>query len=98
MFDFGGGTTDVAILDVKTEADSNLEYKDDIFTVLANVGSNECGGKFIDEKIYEHIKSKFIEETGFDLNKRAKKNLRSKVEAIKVKLSEAYYEVGGFDE
>lgn len=94
VFDFGGGTTDVAILDVKNENFDNAGYKDNIYKVLGVSGNDKCGGKYIDDAIVEEIKTRF--ETKYDAKMSAKsiKTLKNKVETVKVKLSEAYYEMG----
>lgn len=98
VFDFGGGTTDVAILDVKTEISSDIEYKRDMFSVLANVGSSECGGKFIDEAIYNYLEEKVIEQFKKDLCKGGANLLKIEAEKVKVRLSEKYNEEGDYDE
>ncbi len=95
VFDFGGGTTDVAILDVKNDAlhESN-EYKDCLYSVLGVSGEVNCGGKNIDDALVNEIKSRFQEKSGCTLSPTNEMRLRHIVEEAKVKLSEYYNEMG----
>ncbi len=95
VFDFGGGTADVAVLDVKNEsyADSN-EYKDSLYTVLGVSGAVNCGGKTIDDAIVEEIKTRFETKNNCTITATNLKRLRTEVEKAKVQLSEYYNEAG----
>lgn len=95
VFDFGGGTADVAVLDVKNESytDSD-EYKDCLFSVLGVSGAVNCGGKRIDEAIVEELKNRFETKNDCKISARALNSLRNEVEKAKVELSEAYNEMG----
>lgn len=96
VFDFGGGTADVAVLDVKNEAhaESN-EYKDCLFTILGVSGAVGCGGKSIDDAIIKEISSRFEEKNNCKITPTNLKRLRTEVEKAKVFLSEYYNESGG---
>ena len=58
VFDFGGGTFDVSI----------LELGDGVFEVKSTSGDNHLGGDDIDEIIMSHITSNFKKSTGINLN------------------------------
>ncbi|SFC66692.1 Hsp70 family protein [Butyrivibrio sp. YAB3001] len=95
IFDFGGGTTDVAILDVKNDAlhESN-EYKDCLYSVLGVSGEVNCGGKNIDDALVAEIKKRFEEKNNCVLSPTGEMRLRNEVISAKVKLSEYYSEIG----
>ena len=95
VFDFGGGTTDVAILDVKNDAlhESN-EYKDCLYKVLGISGEVNCGGKNIDDALVEEIRKRFEEKNKTKLSPTNLMRLRQAVEGAKVKLSDYYNEMG----
>lgn len=95
VFDFGGGTADVAVLDVKNEAYAEShEYKDCLFTVLGVSGAVSCGGKSIDDAIVEEIKSRFESKNNCTITATNLKRLRTEVEKAKVQLSEYFNESG----
>ena len=58
IYDLGGGTFDVSILEIGS----------DIFEVLATSGDTYLGGDDFDQKIIDHIKSIFEKETGLDVS------------------------------
>ena len=95
VFDFGGGTTDVAILDVKNDAlhESN-EYKDCLYSVLGVSGEVNCGGKNIDDALVNEIRRRFEEKNNCTLSPTNLMRLRHIVEEAKVRLSEYYNEMG----
>ena len=95
VFDFGGGTADVAVLDVKNDAllDSH-EYKDCLYSVLGVSGAVGCGGKTIDDAIVEEIKTRFEEKNNCKMNATNIRRLKAEVEKAKVKLSDYYNESG----
>ena len=64
VFDFGGGTTDVAILDVSSDTVLKEGYKDSIFKVLATNSNLSCGGRNIDKSILNEIKKRFEDKNG----------------------------------
>ena len=60
VFDLGGGTFDVSI----------LELGDGVFEVLATAGDNKLGGDDFDEKIIDYLVEEFKKENGCRLIKR----------------------------
>ena len=95
VFDFGGGTADVAVLDVKNEAYAEShEYKDCLFKVLGVSGAVNCGGKSIDDAIVEEIKTRFETKNACELPATSLRRLRTEVEKAKVQLSEYSNESG----
>ncbi|MBZ2175742.1 molecular chaperone DnaK [Schnuerera sp. xch1] len=59
VFDLGGGTFDVSI----------LEVGDGVFEVLATRGNNKLGGDDFDQEIIDYIAEEFKKENGVDLRK-----------------------------
>ena len=58
VFDLGGGTFDVSI----------LELGDGVFDVLATAGDNKLGGDDFDQKIIDYMVEEFKKENGIDLS------------------------------
>ncbi len=79
VFDLGGGTFDVSI----------LEIGDDVFSVLATNGDTHLGGDDFDQKIVEHLVATFIKDEGIDLSKdpMATQRLKEAAERAKCELS-----------
>lgn len=79
VFDLGGGTFDVSI----------LEIGDGVFEVLATNGNNRLGGDDFDNKIVDWMISEFQKSDGLDLrrDKMALQRLRDSAEKAKVELS-----------
>jgi molecular chaperone DnaK len=79
VFDLGGGTFDVSILDVG----------EGVFEVLATAGDNRLGGDDWDERIVKWIAGEFKKTDGIDLTKdrMAGQRLREAAEKAKVELS-----------
>ncbi len=79
IFDLGGGTFDVSI----------LEISDGVFEVLATAGNNRLGGDDFDEKVMDWIADTFKKENGIDLrnDKMALKRLKEAAEKAKIELS-----------
>jgi len=75
VFDLGGGTFDVSI----------LELGDGVFEVLATKGNNRLGGDDFDQRIIDYIASEFKKEQGIDLRKDKVALQRLKDEAEKAK-------------
>ena len=65
VYDLGGGTFDVSILDLA----------DGTFEVLATAGDNRLGGDDFDQKIMNWVVEEFKKEQGIDLSEKAKKDL-----------------------
>jgi len=86
VYDLGGGTFDVSI----------LEIGDGVFEVLSTNGDTFLGGEDFDIRLYEHILSEFKKETSIDLSndKMAVPRIREEAEKAKKELSSASsYEV-----
>lgn len=79
VFDLGGGTFDVSI----------LELGEGVFEVKATNGNNRLGGDDIDEKVMEFLVAEFKKETGVDLSKDkiAVQRLKDAAEKAKIELS-----------
>ena len=79
VFDLGGGTFDVSILDIE----------DGVFQVLATNGNNRLGGDDFDNKIIDWIADQFKAENGIDLrqDKMALQRLKEAAEKAKIELS-----------
>jgi molecular chaperone DnaK len=61
VYDFGGGTFDVSVLEVGA----------DVVEVKSTDGDSHMGGRDIDQKIIQHIASEFRKESGIDITKDA---------------------------
>lgn len=79
VFDLGGGTFDVSI----------LELGDGVFEVLATAGDNKLGGDDFDQKIIDFLVAEFKKENGIDLSKdkMAMQRLKDAAEKAKKDLS-----------
>jgi len=79
VFDLGGGTFDVSI----------LEIADGVFEVLATSGNNKLGGDDFDDKIIDYLVDTFKRENGIDLknDKMALQRLKEAAEKAKIELS-----------
>ncbi len=79
VYDLGGGTFDVSI----------LEIGDGTFEVLATSGNNRLGGDDFDEKIMNYLAEEFKKDTGIDLkaDKMAMQRLKEAAEKAKIELS-----------
>lgn len=81
VFDFGGGTFDISI----------LEVGDDVVEVKATDGDSHLGGKDIDQKIINWLADEFQKENGIDVRKDplARQRLDEAAEKAKIELSTA---------
>ena len=79
VFDFGGGTHDVSI----------LELGDGVFEVLSTDGDTHLGGDDVDQKIIEWLSAEFKKDEGIDLKKdpMALQRLKEAAEKAKIELS-----------
>ena len=79
VFDLGGGTFDVSILDIS----------DGVFEVLSTNGNNRLGGDDFDEKVMNHIIATYKKDAGIDLSKdkMAMQRLKEAAEKAKIELS-----------
>ncbi|HJX10211.1 MAG TPA: molecular chaperone DnaK [Candidatus Binatia bacterium] len=82
VFDFGGGTLDVTIMEM---------WKEGGFKVVATSGDTQLGGTDMDLVLIEHIAKDFKRQTGIDLthDSMAMQRLREGAEKAKVELSSA---------
>ncbi|MDD4954522.1 MAG: molecular chaperone DnaK [Candidatus Omnitrophica bacterium] len=80
VFDFGGGTLDVTIMEM---------WKEGGFKVMATSGDTQLGGTDMDNAIIDYIVNQFKRETGIDLrdDKMAMQRVREAAEKAKVELS-----------
>ena len=79
VYDLGGGTFDVSILDIG----------DGVFEVLATSGNNKLGGDDFDQAIMDYLVAEFKKENGIDLSqdKSAMQRLKEAAEKAKIELS-----------
>jgi len=79
VYDLGGGTFDVSI----------LEIGDGVFEVKATSGNNRLGGDDFDQKLIDYMVNEFRKETGIDLSKDkiALQRLKDEAEKVKIDLS-----------
>ncbi len=79
VYDLGGGTFDVSI----------LELGDGIFEVLATSGNNRLGGDDFDQRIIDYLAAEFKKDNGIDLtaDKMALQRLKEAAEKAKIELS-----------
>ena len=76
VYDLGGGTFDVSILDIG----------DGVFEVLATNGNTRLGGDDFDQRIIDYVTDQFQKENGIDLRKDRAASQRLKQEAEKAKI------------
>ncbi|MBS3733631.1 MAG: molecular chaperone DnaK [Phycisphaerae bacterium] len=81
VFDFGGGTFDISILDIG----------DNVFEVMASHGDTHLGGDDLDEILINHIADEFKKTEGIDLRQDAMalQRLKEAAEKAKCELSTA---------
>jgi len=79
VFDFGGGTLDVTVMD----------YSEGVFEVKSTSGDTQLGGSDMDEAVMNFVINKFKEDTGVDLNEdeTALQRIREASEKAKIELS-----------
>ncbi|MBR2464200.1 MAG: molecular chaperone DnaK [Clostridia bacterium] len=79
VFDLGGGTFDVSI----------LEISDGVFEVLATAGDNRLGGDDFDQRVIDWMAEQFLRENGVDLrqDKMVLQRLKDAAEKAKIELS-----------
>lgn len=79
VYDLGGGTFDVSI----------LEIGDGVFEVLATNGNNRLGGDDFDQRVMDYLADTFKRENGIDLknDKMALQRLKEAAEKAKIELS-----------
>ena len=79
VFDLGGGTFDISI----------LEIQDGVFSVLSTNGDTHLGGDDFDQRVIDHLVDVFIKQEGIDLSKdpMALQRLKEAAELAKRELS-----------
>jgi len=79
VFDFGGGTFDISI----------LEVGDNVVEVKATNGDTHLGGDNLDQKVIDYLVAEFKKDQGIDLSKdpMAMQRLREAAEKAKIELS-----------
>ncbi len=79
VFDLGGGTLDVTIMD----------FSEGVFEVISTSGDTQLGGTDMDETLIRHVASTFRKESGIDLtaDKMAMWRVREACEKAKIELS-----------
>ncbi len=79
VFDLGGGTFDVSL----------LEISDGVFEVLATAGNNRLGGDDFDQRVIDWMADRFKAENGVDLrnDKMVMQRLKEAAEKAKIELS-----------
>jgi molecular chaperone DnaK len=82
VFDFGGGTFDISV----------LEVGDDVIEVRSTDGDAHLGGKDIDQKIMDWLADEFKKESGIDVRNDplARQRLDEAAEKAKIELSSAF--------
>lgn len=79
VFDLGGGTFDVTIMNISSEK----------IEVICSDGNHEIGGKDWDESVMRYLAEEFISQTGFDgeFDEYAQQDMRLKAEKAKQQLT-----------
>jgi molecular chaperone DnaK len=79
VFDLGGGTLDVTI----------MEIGEGVFEVRSTSGDTQLGGRDMDERLMEYVLERFKQESGIDLRRdsMAMQRLREAIEVAKIELS-----------
>jgi molecular chaperone DnaK len=79
VFDFGGGTLDVTI----------MEFSEGVFEVISTSGDTQLGGTDMDTAIVDYVAEQFKKESGIDIrnDKMASQRLREAGEKAKIELS-----------
>jgi molecular chaperone DnaK len=85
VFDLGGGTLDVTILEMGWDN----EHKAATFEVISTSGDTQLGGTDMDNALVDYIAKEFKKETGIDIknDKMAMQRVREAAEKAKVELS-----------
>ncbi len=79
VFDLGGGTFDVSLLDIE----------DGVIEVLATAGNNKLGGDDFDDRVMNYMADSFLQSDGIDLrnDRMALQRLKEAAEKAKIELS-----------
>ena len=86
VYDLGGGTFDVSILDVEVDKASK---ESDYFEVLSTSGDTKLGGDDFDNRLVDYICDEFKKDVGIDLrnDRQALQRVKEAAEKAKVELS-----------
>lgn len=86
VYDLGGGTFDVSVLDVEIGAEGEER---DAYHVLSTSGDTHLGGDDFDQRLIDYIADEFKKDTGIDLRKdpQALQRLKEAAEKAKCELS-----------
>jgi molecular chaperone DnaK len=79
VFDFGGGTLDVTI----------MEFSEGVFEVISTSGDTQLGGTDMDKAVVDYVAEEFKKESGIDVrnDRMALQRLREASEKAKIELS-----------
>lgn len=79
VFDFGGGTFDISV----------LEVSDNLVEVVSTAGDVHLGGDNVDHLIIDYLAAEFLKDTGLDISgdKMVMQRLREAAEKAKIELS-----------
>ena len=79
IYDLGGGTFDISIIDIQ----------DKVFEVIATGGDTFLGGVDFDDRVMQYLLGRFLNDTGYDLSydRGAVTRVRHEAENAKIKLS-----------
>jgi molecular chaperone DnaK len=66
VFDLGGGTFDVSVLEVAMSGDDSTSK---VFEVISTNGDTHLGGDDFDQSLVNHVASQFLKDNGIDLRK-----------------------------
>ncbi len=85
VYDLGGGTFDVSVLDVEISSDDER----DTYHVLSTSGDTQLGGDDFDERLIDYIADEFKKDTGIDLRSdpQALQRVKEAAEKAKCELS-----------
>ncbi len=67
VFDLGGGTFDVSVLEVAMSNDDENNSK--VFEVISTSGDTHLGGDDFDQALVNHVANQFLKDNGLDLRK-----------------------------
>jgi molecular chaperone DnaK len=86
VFDLGGGTLDVTIMEMTLEEEEETKEKTPSFQVISTSGDTQLGGTDMDEILTEYIAGEFKKDSGIDLKQDRTAWQRTKEAAEKAKI------------
>jgi molecular chaperone DnaK len=80
IYDLGGGTFDISIIDIQNK----------VFEVIATGGDTFLGGVDFDDRVMQYVLGSFLNDTGYDLSydRSAVTRVRQEAETAKIRLSD----------